>query len=464
LHDAPGGLFAVSSWPMWILALAAMIDNVDQYIVRGTSNQIERVFRVGDFQIGILFSAFIVVNGIATMPASYLGDRWSRTRIMGASIAAWSVISALGGVVPTGAFALLVVLRGALGFGQAVTGPSSASLLADYYGRERRGRAFSVQQCLIYVGLGLGLAIGSFFGTRFGHYGWRLAFGVSIFPGLLIAWLCWCLPEPRRGSADRAHVTGATEVEVAETSEPLFPGGPRQFVVTMMRGLRADVRTILAIPTLRFALVGVSSILFVVTAVATWMPTFYERQFHLTQGSANLAFGSLVILAGIPGTLIGGRIADRYVTRILGARVVIPGVCLSTSGALFLVSFIPMPFAGTFALQLLAFLISSSSVPALQAGLADAVPAHLRGTGNGAFNLTSIVFGSAVAPLATAAIATHFGGNYRVAFSIVMPISFVGAFCLLAARRHIEADSAKIFVAVVAAMAEQDAADTAQGD
>jgi MFS family permease len=449
---------------MWVLALAAMIDNVDQYIVRGTSNQIERVFHVGDFQIGILFSAFIVVNGVATMPASYLGDRWSRTKIMGVSIAAWSVISALGGVVPAGAFALLVVLRGALGFGQAVTGPSSSSLLADYYGTERRGRAFSIQQCLIYVGLGLGLAIGSFFGTRFGHYGWRLAFGVSIFPGLLIAWLCWRLPEPSRGSADRAHVTGATGMEAAEKSEPLFPGGLGQFVVTMMRGLRADVRTILSIPTLRYALVGVSSILFVVTAVATWMPTFYERQFHLTQGSANLAFGSLVILAGIPGTLVGGAIADRYVTRLLGARVVIPGVCLCASGTLFMVSFIPMPFAGSFALQLLAFLISASSVPALQAGLADAVPAHLRGTGAGAFNLTSIIFGSAVAPLVTAAIATHFGGNYRVAFSLVMPISFVGAFCLLAARRHIEVDSAKIFEAVVVALAEQDAAGTAGGD
>ncbi len=173
---------------------------------------------------------------------------------------------------------------------------------------------------------------------------------------------------------------------------------------------------------------------------------------------------ALVILAGIPGTLVGGVIADRWVSRILGARVVIPGVCLIGSGALFMVSFIPMPFGVVFTLQLLAFLISSSSVPALRAGLADAVPAHLRGTGFGAFNVTSIVFGSAAAPLATAAVATHFGGNYRVAFSLVMPIAFVGAFCLLAARRHIEADTAKIFEAVVVAMAERDGSDAGETD
>jgi MFS family permease len=451
-----GKIARVGTWPMWVLGFAVMIDNVDQYIVRGTSNQIEKAFGVGDFAIGVLFSAFIVVNGIATMPASYLGDRWNRTKIMAVTISAWSLISALGGVVPAGAFGLLVVLRGALGFGQAVTDPSGSSLLADYYGIERRGKAFSIQQCLNYVGLGLGLAIGSFFGTHFAEYGWRLAFGVSIFPGLLIAYLCWRLPEPSRGTADRSHVTHESGMEVATEHQPLFPEGFSRFVGDMVGGLRADVRTILAIPTMRYALVGVSSILFVVTAVSTWMPTFYERQFHLPEGSANLAFGVLVVVAGIPGTLVGGMMADRWINRFLGARVVIPGVCLMVSGVFFMVSFIPMAFTIVFALQLVAFLIAAASVPALRAGLSDAVPARIRGTGFGAFNVASIVFGAAAAPIVTAAVATRFGGNYRVAFSLLMPITFVGSFFLLAARRHIEKDTAKIFEAVAVAMQDDD--------
>jgi MFS family permease len=329
--------------------------------------------------------------------------------------------------------------------------------LADYYGIERRGQAFSIQQCLTYVGLGLGLAIGSFFGTHFGNDGWRLAFGVSIFPGLLIAYLCWRLPEPSRGTADRSHVTHDGGMELATDHEPLFPEGFSRFAGDMVTGLRADVRTILAIPTMRYALVGVSSILFVVTAVATWMPTFYERQFHLAQGSANLAFGALVIVAGIPGTLVGGMMADRWINRFLGARVVIPGVCILISGALFMLSFIPMPFTGVFILQLLAFLVAAASVPALRAGLSDAVPAHIRGTGFGAFNVASIVFGAAAAPVVTAAVATQFGGNYRVAFSLLMPITFVGSFFLLAARRHIEKDTAKIFESIAAAVNEDEA-------
>ena len=86
----------------------------------------------------------------------------------------------------------------------------------------------------------------------------------------------------------------------------------------MVDGLRKDVGTILRIPTMRYALVGVSTVLFVVTAVATWMPNYYQNQLHLTQQASNATFGALAILGGIPGTLIGGRIADRWVNRFLG--------------------------------------------------------------------------------------------------------------------------------------------------
>ena len=438
---------------MWVLGLAVMLDSLDQYIVRGNANQIERAFRVGDFSIGLLFSAFIIINGLATMPAAYLGDRFNRTTIMAVTITIWSVVSSFGGLVPAGAFGLLLVLRGGLGFGQAVTDPSGSSLLADYYGIERRGRAYSIQQCLSYMGLGAGLTIGSFFGTHFGHYGWRLAFGVSIIPGLATAFLCWRLPEPRRGSADRGHVTHHEGLEVTTEHRALFPDGAARFAKDMVVGLREDVKTILRIPTMAYALVGVSTILFAVTAVSTWMPTLYQRQFHLSQASSNSAFGALAILAGIPGTLIGGVLADRWLNRVAGARVVIPGVCIATSGSLFLVSFIPMPFAPAYAIQLFAFLVAAASVPALRAGLSDSVPAHLRGAGFGAFNLAAIIFGSAAAPVATSAVASAFGGDYRVAFAILMPLTIVGAIFLLAARRHIEKDTAKIFEAVVTAMA-----------
>ena len=78
----------ISNWPMWVVGLTLFVDGMDQYIVRGSSDQIKAAFGVGDTAIGLLFSAFILVNGIITMPAGYLADRWNRTRAMAVTIAA----------------------------------------------------------------------------------------------------------------------------------------------------------------------------------------------------------------------------------------------------------------------------------------------------------------------------------------------------------------------------------------
>ena len=465
-HTSGPRRIVVTNWPMWVVGFTLFIDGMDQYIVRGSSDQIKTAFGVGDTAIGLLFSAFILVNGIVTMPAGYLADRWNRTRAMAVTIVLWSFISALGGLVPTAAFGLLVVIRASLGFGQAITDPSGSSVVADYYGTERRGRAFSIQQCLSYVGLGMGLAIGGAIGPLFHGQGWRVAFFVSLFPGLVVAWLCWRLPEPSRGTADRAHVLQRDEMELAEgDGPPLFPQGFRHFLGDMVDGLHKDVGTILRIPTMRYALVGVSTVGFVVTAVATWMPNFYQNQLHLSQQASNGTFGILAVLGGIPGTIIGGRIADTWVNRFLGARVVIPAVCIVIAAALFMLSFIPgLPFGVVFLVQLAGFLAATACVPALRAGLSDAAPAHVRGAGFGAFNLASVVFGAAAAPLVTSAIASQFGDNYRVAFLLILPIAYLGAGCLMLARTHIERDAAKVFEAVVAAMAAQQAEEAVWAD
>ena len=49
------------------------------------------------------------------------------------------------------------MVRLASGIGKGSVEPVHTSLLADYYPHEQRGRAFSIQQCLVFVGFGLGI-------------------------------------------------------------------------------------------------------------------------------------------------------------------------------------------------------------------------------------------------------------------------------------------------------------------
>jgi len=440
----------VSPWPMWVLGLVIFIDQVDQNILRGVVTPLQHEFGIGDLEIGILLTAYTIVNGLITVPAGYLADRWNRTRTIGHTIVAWSGLTALTAAMPN--YGSLLAIRSALGFGQAITEPSAASLVGDYYPSEQRGKDFSVQQCLLLAGIGVGIGVGGIVGATLG---WRAAFLLVGTPGVLIAIAVYRLHEPVRGAADRLHLgLDAEDHEHVEVSHGLFEEGFRAFVRDLLVGLRADARTILGIPTMRYALVGVSALLFTINAIGAALPQFYERDLGVDKGVAEALVGVLVVAGGIPGVMLGGRFADRFMTRVRGARMAIPAYCLLVGSALFFFSYLWVPFGVAFPLEVLGVFVTSMAIPALRAGLTDAVPANLRGAGFGFFNLASIVFGG-MAPLLVFGI-SQATGDLRTSLIVCSPPIFAGALVLLRALDHLDEDAARIFQAILTAMQEQD--------
>src|SRR5207253_10536960 len=118
----------------------------------------------------------------------------------------------------------LVAPRGALGFVQAITEPSAASLLSDYYPSEQRGRAFAIQQIMMVAGFGLGVGLG---GAVRATLGWRWAFLLIGGPSTLVALLAYRLKEPKRGAGDRMHVGIVDDPDLGEepVRQPLFTEG-----------------------------------------------------------------------------------------------------------------------------------------------------------------------------------------------------------------------------------------------
>ena len=228
-----------------------------------------------------MLSLQLVFNGIVTVPAGYLADRWNRTRAIGKTVVGWSAISALGATAVT--FPMLVGVP--LGprvrpGGQRAVGRQPARRLLP---ARDRGKAFSIQQVMLLVGTGVGVALGGALATVFN---WRVGLLVSALPGLVVALLVFRMREPKRGTADLMAAIGGGSVQHADDDEhpPLFERGFRQFVRDMVDGLVADMRTVMSIRTMRYALVGVAGLLFTITAVAAWLPQYYER--HLTSRRA----------------------------------------------------------------------------------------------------------------------------------------------------------------------------------
>jgi MFS family permease len=123
--------------------------------------------------------------------------------------------------------------------------------------------------------------------------------------------------------------------------------------------------------------------------------------------------------------------------------------------AVFALSYAKLPLAPAFALEVLGTFIITLALPALRAGLSDAIPANLRGAGFGAFNLVSVVCGQALASVIVFSLAGAFDHNFRTALLIVSPPVFLGGAIFLRARDHLDEDAAKIFTAILAAMQEQ---------
>jgi MFS family permease len=433
---------------MWVLGLVIMIDQVDQNILRGVIPQLKHSFHIDNTEIGLLLSIFVLVNGFVTVPAGYLADRWHRTRTIGHTVIAWSVITMITAAAQS--FGQLLLGRALLGFGQGITEPSANGLISDYYPTTERAGAFSLQQILGLVGAAIGIGAGGAIGSAFG---WQWAFVAVGPPGIVIAFIAYRLREPRRGRADRLHL-GIEDAEEDAEHVKLFEHGVRRFFLDMVRGLRQDMSVILAIPTLRYALAGVGALLFTAQAVGAWLAVFHQRFSGLTQKESTTAVAVLLVVGGIPGLMLGGRVADRYASRIRGARVVIPAYCIAIGVSFFAVSYLDMPFPLSWTLELVGMFTIWLAIPGLRAGVADAVPAHLRGAGFGAFNIVSVIFGAAAAPFVVGVLSDL--TNLRTALWIVTPPVYLGAYVLFKARDHLDEDAAKIFEAIMQALqAEQ---------
>lgn len=499
--------------PMWVLAWVILVDEMDKNIVRGIITPLKDEFGVSDVGISVLLSLALLFNGVITVPAGYLADRWMRTRAIGHTVVGWSALTAAGAAAVN--FPMLVGLRSALGFGQAITEPSAASLLGDYYPTEERGKAFSIQQVMLFVGAALGIGMGGAIGATLG---WRWALILMALPGSLVAILAYRLKEPRRGASDMMAAIGAVDLE-ADENPPLFDRGFWAFCQDMWDSLKADMRTILAIRTMKYALVGVAAILFTITAVAAWLPQFYERQLGVQPGVGE-AWVGLVALAGVPGVLLGGRAADKWAPKVQGGRLALPAIFLFVGLSIYSLGYLikpsisdslrqeqaaaeqvaeeadlrveelqrlgapaaevqaardeaddlhddaedvgrdPLGYDSTVFLlvvlfQFVGFGIVAMSIPGLRAGLTDAVPAHLRGTGFGAFNLAAVVFGQAAAPFVVGGLSSAFDENLRTALLLVTPVSLLGAAVLYRARKYLDEDMNKIMMAVLQALQDE---------
>lgn len=262
-----------------MLLAVYLVSLVDRQILAVLLEPIRHDLGLHDVQLGLLSGvAFGLLYAVVAVPLSRLGDRRSRVGVIAGSLVVWSLATALCGAAA--GFGQLFAARVLVGTGEAGAGPSSHSLIADYFPPERRGFALGVYSMGIFMGAGLGLSLG---GVLLMAWGWRGAFVAAGLPGLLLAVLLGVtVRDPRRSDATVRAPAFGESVRIVTRAGPLLSGA-----------------------------FGLGFSVFAIQSMLNWLPALLARDYAFSPSQAGHALAPVVALFGTAGVLAGGLACDR---------------------------------------------------------------------------------------------------------------------------------------------------------
>ena len=280
-------------YALGLLLAVNLLNYIDRQVLFAVFPLIKIDLNLSDTALGFLGSAFMLSYLLFAPLFGWLGDHWSRTRLVCGGLVVWSLATALAGFAP--GYRALLAARATVGVGEASFGTVSPGLVADFFPKERRGQILS----WFYVAIPVGSALGYLLGGLLGHwYGWHAAFLLVGAPGLLLAIPIALLRTPPRGGDEASRPDFGHHL-----SEGEWKGATTGYAALFKN--RAYVCNTLSMSAMTFAIGG----------LAQWLPSFLNRVHSLDVAKGNTLFGATTVMAGILGTLAGGRLGDRWQKR-----------------------------------------------------------------------------------------------------------------------------------------------------
>ena len=348
------------SWyALWLLTLVYVFNYLDRTLIYILLPLIKREMAFSDLQLAMLGSmSFVIFFTVLGIPFGRLADRAVRKNMIAVGLAVWSLFSGLTGFA--NGFWSILICRVMVGVGEATLGPAALSLLSDYFPPRVRATVQAIYSSGIAVGAGLAFFLGGWLGQ---NYGWRVAFFALGFPGLILAALVYLLREEPRGK---------TEVGTAKYTA-------------------SDWKILFKSVPLRYHYLGYGCFGLAANNLSFWGPTFVTRVYELDLKTIGIFGGLLTLVAGVPGTILGGYLADKFRRFGRGGRMLF--------GALAALIAVPFWLLFIFSGNLLLLLIANLVLLALSlvwlgpaaADVHDIAGPQLRGLGIGVYFFAVII-------------------------------------------------------------------------
>jgi MFS family permease len=271
---------AYAWYALGLLTFVYVLNFLDRTLIYILFTPIKKEMAFSDLQLALLgTTSFVIFYTALGIPFGRLSDRVVRKNMIAGGLAVWSVFSGLTGFADS--FWTLFFCRVMVGVGEATLGPAALSLLSDYFPPRRRATVQAIYSSGIAVGAGLAFFLGGWVGQ---HFGWRWAFYLLGFPGLFVALFVFLLKEKPRGQTETSTVR-----YTSKDWKILFQSVPLRYHY------------------LGYALFGLAA-----NNLSIWGATFFTRVHKFDIATIGLWGGILSLVAGVPGTILGGWFADRF--------------------------------------------------------------------------------------------------------------------------------------------------------
>lgn len=280
------------TYALVVLTLAYTSSYLDRTIVGAVAEHIKLDLGLSDTQLGLLTGfAFAVFYATLGIPLAVLSDRMNRRNIVAGAVTVWSVMTVFCGMATN--YTQLLLARIGVGIGEAGSSPQSHSMIADMYAPNERSRALGFYALGVYLGGMLGFLIGAPVAEI---WGWRAAFFIVGFPGLLIAALIYfTVREPQRGLSDGTAASARKLQTFGEATVSLW----------------AAFAFIWKSKACRHVVIGLTLTSFVGYGGVMWAAPFLKRTHGISGLELGLILGPIVGMLGGAGALLGGYLADR---------------------------------------------------------------------------------------------------------------------------------------------------------
>lgn len=414
-----------------VLTLAYVVSFIDRQILALLVDPIRRDLGLSDFQVSLLLGlAFALFYTLLGLPIGRLADRYSRRTLIGAGIGLWCLMTAACGLARN--FGQLFLARVGVGVGEATLGPGALSLIADYFPRERRGRAVGFYNMGVAVGVGTanilgGLVIAFVAGSAplvlpvVGELRpWQAVFLWVGLPGLVIALLMFTVREPVR----RDRIAGGEALPLSATL--------------------AFLRRHASLYATHF--LGMSVVTIIGYGFFFWIPTMFVRTWGWTIPQISLAYGLVTLVGGPVGVLASGWLADRWYRN--GRRDSLMRICLLVA-----VGFVPasvlvplMPTPELALVLLVPATLGGAAITACgSAALMMVTPNEFRAQTAALYYFVINLLGLTLGPSAVAFATDYvFGDDLALRWSLALVSAAAGGVALGFLRAHLPRYGARV--------------------